>query len=402
MIRTRTSRAVKIFVFFLVLFMLNSSALWAQEQALQERAQKPVKHVMILVMSGVSRDSHLKTYTPTFHDLSRIGVKFDEAIGVYPPNNPSALVSLATGATPHRHGLVKPLQKLTAESIFHVMLSHGRKTMIVATDDSAVEPLSSGFNEKVINNKKNDVEITDQALEAWKKSKPFATMVLYTSPALTGKQEGVDSPEYLKAITDTDHQIGRWLNMFQEEGIFEDTLWIITSDHALLRPGTSIDKKVEAEMILPLVMAGPKVKMNVTLPPVRTIDIAHTITHLSGLTEPAQSEGDVIWNALLPTQDITEEAYYELRVRDLSLQVLDLSKSAYQLAEDKLTIDDRVESLQKQKQEIEIFTAEKEDVIESLEKKVLYQRYLIGGIVLLACIGFFIEYLVLRKKFLMF
>ncbi|QGG46958.1 alkaline phosphatase family protein [Heliorestis convoluta] len=394
---------IRIITICLILTLVKGSAAWSNEQIIQDRSVKPVQHVMIVVLSGISTDSLLKTYTPNFHDFAKVGVKLEEAIGVYPPSNPSALVSLSTGASPNRHGIIKSTQKAAVESIFHVMLGQGRSTMIVATDEEAIAPLLSGFHHKIIDSTKKDLDITEQAIDAWKHNKPFATLVLYTSPAEVGKKAGIDSPDYLKAITDADHQIGRWANFLKEEGIFEDVLWIITSDHALSYSHKENTKNaIDKELLLPLVVAGPKMKMNITLPPVRTIDIAPTIAHVTGVSKPAQSEGDVIWNAILPPPDSTAEAYYEQRVKDLSLQVLDLSKSAYRLAEDKLTIDGRVENLQKQKQEIEIFTAEKEDEIESLKRKVLYQRYLIGAIILIAILGFFVEYLILRKRFLMF
>lgn len=390
---------------FIFTFSL-SPIVWANPEGVrteEDKSMRPVKHVIILVSSGVGIDAMRNTYTPTFNELVKDSVKLERAVGVYPPTNPSSLASLVSGATPGRHGLVKPLQKFRSETIFQVFQSQGMSTMIVAGIEEEVAPILPGFKHKVVIAGGTDKAITDQGIEQWKNFKPFATLVVLPDPAKEAKKHGVASQAYLKAITESDRQIARWVRMVKEQGVYEDTLLIVTSDHGIAGRSKERDEiAADRELMLPLLMRGPKIKAGVTLPPARMIDVPATIAYVAGSRMPAQSEGDVLWNAILPNPNLSQEALHEKRVKDISQQNLELARSAYRLAEDKLNIDARVEDLQEQKRQMEAFTEEKEQVIASLERKVGLQRYLVAGIVAIAVIGFIVEYFVLRKRFLMF
>ncbi|ABZ85045.1 type i phosphodiesterase/nucleotide pyrophosphatase superfamily [Heliomicrobium modesticaldum Ice1] len=394
-----------VLLLFLLLFFQNSGVALADPEPppLEDKSQRQVKHVLIMVMSGVGMDALLHTHAPAFHDVSKEAVKVEQAVAVYPPTNPSALASLATGATPRRHGMLNPLQPLQAETIFQIWQAQGQQTLLVASAEEDVKPLVPGFRQKVFLRDGAAKALTDQALEQWKANKPFATLVVFSDPARAAKKEGPYSQGHLRAISEVDQQIARWIRAIKEAGLYEDTLIIITSDHGLApRSSDRTDKTVDRELVVPLLLRGPKLKTAVTLPPAGTVDVATTLAQLTGVRRPAQAEGDVLWNALLPGAEVSQEGLYERRVKDLSQRNLELSRSAFQLAEDKMNIDARIENLQEQKRQMQTFTEEKEQVIAALEDKVFWLRCLIGAIIFLAIIGFIVEYWLLRKRFLLF
>ncbi|MZP28736.1 sulfatase-like hydrolase/transferase [Heliobacterium undosum] len=389
----------------MLLFFQNTGVALADPETppLEDKSQRPVKHVLIMVMSGVGMDALLHTHAPAFHDVSKEAVKVEQAVAVYPPANPPALASLATGATPLRHGMLKPLQPLQAETIFQVWQAQGQQTLLVASAEEDVKPLAPGFRQKVFLRDGAAKALTDQAVEQWKANKPFATLVVFSDPARASKKEGPYSQGHLRAISEVDQQIARWIRTIKEAGLYEDTLIVITADHGLAPRGSDrTDKSVDRELVVPLLLRGPKLKTAVTLPPAGTVDVATTLAQLTGVRRPAQAEGDVLWNAMLPGAEVSQEGLYDRRVKDLSQRNLELSRSAFQLAEDKMNIDSRVENLQEQKRQMQTFTEEKEQVITALEEKVSWLRYLIGAIIVLAIIGFIVEYWLLRKRFLLF
>ncbi|MBC9785573.1 alkaline phosphatase family protein [Heliobacterium chlorum] len=369
----------------------------------EDKATRPIKHVLVIVMSGVSMDALLHTYTPTFNELIKEGVRVEQSSGVYPTKGPSALASLITGANPERHGLLKPSQKLNAESVFQVWQSRGLVTLLAAGPEEEFAPLSGGFTHKAFVAGGTDKAITDRGLELWKNAKPFATLVVLSQAEKEAKTKGPYSQDHLKAITESDQQAARWIRMLKEAGLYDDTLTVIVSDYGLApRSQERTMQNIDRELIVPLLMRGPRLKTGVTIPPARTIDVAATLAQLTGNRVPAQSEGAVLWNAFLPNAELNQESLYEKRVNDLALQNLNLAREAYQLAEDKININGRIDDLQEQKQQMQNFTEEKEQTISSLERKVTWQRYLIGAIVLLALLGFLVEYWLLRKRFLLF
>ncbi|MDD2422575.1 MAG: alkaline phosphatase family protein [Heliobacteriaceae bacterium] len=366
----------------------------------EDKALRPVKHILVLVNSGVGWEAMRQTYTPTFNELAKESVKIDRLVGVYPPVNPEALAALVTGATPGRYSSPES-QKTQGESVFQVFSNQGLSTLVVANDAENLTPAFAGFKHKVLVADATDQGLSDQGMAQWKNLKPFATLVVFSGPAQAAKMYGAASQAYLKAITETDRQVSRWVGLLKETGIYDDTLLIVSAEHGIAVNGKD-EGTVDKELLLPFIMRGPKIKAGITLPPARMIDLSPTLAYLSGCRMPAQAEGDVLWNALLPRPDLNQETLYEKRVKDLSRQNLELTRGAYRLAEDKLTIDARVADLQEQKSLMQATTEERDRSIASLEQKVRWQRYLIGAIVVIAVIGFLVEYFVLRKRFLMF
>ncbi|MCW2279162.1 alkaline phosphatase family protein [Heliophilum fasciatum] len=375
----------------------------AEPTTVTDPSTRQVKQVIVFVLSGVDEHSMRQTYTPTSLELAKTGVALERAIGVYPPRNPQALASLVTGASPRQTGLTMPLGKMRSESIFQVWQQQGLKTLLVASRTEDVTPLLDGFTQKVLSPEVSAVALTDQALEQWKAAEPFATFVVYSGPLEKAAQSGPGSEPYRKAITEADQQIARWITLIKDMGKWDDTLIVITADHGIASGTAKQDRAaMEREWMLPLIFHGPRLKTGVTLPPGKLLDVVPTLAHLTGQRKPAFAEGDILWNALLPTASQTQEMLYALRLADVSRQNLELSRNAYQLAEDKMTIDAQLGDVQEQKRQVQIFTEEKEQVIQGLEQKVRWQRYLIVALVGVATIGYVIEYIVLRKRFMMF
>ena len=118
------------------------------------------------------------------------------------------------------------------------------------------DTLSISFHKNVPVGKDNDSSpITAEAVRYLKEAKPLLLAVTYDNPDHVGHTAGHDTPEIYEIMTYLDQQIGQLIQATKDDGIYDETVFIISSDHG------GIDKGhggiTLREMETPLVMAGP-------------------------------------------------------------------------------------------------------------------------------------------------
>lgn len=101
-------------------------------------------------------------------------------------------------------------------------------------------------------------EIASASCEYIKAEKPDLMAIIYDDPDHVGHSKGHDSPEYHAKMEELDAYLGEIIAAVKEAGIYDDSIFIITSDHGGI--GTSHGERSLMEMDTPFIIAGKNVK----------------------------------------------------------------------------------------------------------------------------------------------
>jgi len=292
----------------------------------------PYDHVILIVIDAVRPDVLVAANTPNFDNLTAEGSYTWNAWTVTPSVTIAAIPSIFTGATPEVHGVTSWDGEIYAETIVEVFEEAGLPCAIVGQD-----PILGGYSATYCTgyyyHPEADENFTSTAIEWFIEYQPFFLTIYNPMPDRRGHAYGHDSAEYREAIENADYHVGRFVQMLKDEGVYDRTLIVITTDHGMT--GTSHSGGYENDMRIFSIWRGPRVREdyqmvdNVYIPASATydetyvahriIDIAPTMTSLVGLRAPENSEGSII-HQIFQKADIKLENIYTIRLDvDLSL-----------------------------------------------------------------------------------
>jgi len=320
---------------------------------------------LILISIDTLRPDRLGCYghdrdtSPAMDELATGGARFADVTASSPWTLPSH-ASLLTGMYPSRHGVKSHLHRLHGEipTLAELLAARGFHTMAVVNYqnltsrfgfDRGFESFSyvSEFSDtrdpnRTIQNRGE--EIVDQAL-AWledRDDRPFFLFLHFydvhtdLTPAprfrdmfvqpyagpMNGTTEqlamlrraGISISEadvrhlfdlYDAEIRQLDEQIGRLVRYLGDQGLREETLIVLTSDHGeeFQEHGSLLHGRTYYQEVIaiPLLLNGPGVPAGLTVPePVHLVDVAPTMLGLLGLPAPSNGDGvdlSVYWHA---------------------------------------------------------------------------------------------------------
>lgn len=165
------------------------------------------------------------------------------------------------------------------------------------------DTLSTSYHKNVPVGPDNDSSaITAEAVRYIKEAKPLLFAMTYDNPDHVGHTAGHDTPEIYDILAYLDGQIGRVIQAAKDAGIYDDTVFIVSSDHGGIEKGHG--GITLREMETPLIMAGPGIKdIGELQSAIMQTDIAPTIATLLGLTYPQAWTGRPVTEALQPATD---------------------------------------------------------------------------------------------------
>jgi predicted AlkP superfamily pyrophosphatase or phosphodiesterase len=103
------------------------------------------------------------------------------------------------------------------------------------------------------------------------------------------------SPEQLSVIYRADEAIGELLSALAANGLRDETLLIITSDHG--GHGTVHGSSLPEDMTIPWIVSGPGITAGKLLTQVHTMDTAATAAYALGLSIPEEWDGVPVYEA---------------------------------------------------------------------------------------------------------
>ncbi|MFZ5596243.1 MAG: hypothetical protein ACOY31_04430 [Bacillota bacterium] len=362
----------------LVLLFVSGRAAPAQQENGGEATNVTAsKQVVILVLDGLQASSVSPSATPNINGLGMAGVWVERVSAMPPDSSEHRLYTLLSGIE-LKQGERPDMKK----TIMAALEKSGVKTALVDGSGKTGD-LSGVVSIKNTGNVKNDRETMDAAMELIRTQKPYLTVVVLGGDRQ--QQAPADGQQGTIQAGAADNEVGRFLNQLHADGLYEDTALVVT--------GTTGKP--------PLIIKGREFMAGTKLPPVCLKDLAPTLGYICGASLP-ETKGLIMWNAILPGPGRNESYMLQQRVRELSNSYADANDSAARLESEKMAVQEEKAWLTGEKQMVEGEISEREKRINSLTLTISVLKAAILLILIIFAVALFVEYRVLKKKYLFF
>ncbi len=276
-------------------------------------AEKP-GHVVFIGLDGWGAYSVPKAEMPTVKALMNNGAWTLKKRAVLPSSSAINWASLFMGLPTEGHGYtdwgsrtpeIPPVEigpNGMPSTIFTLMKQQrpSEPTAAVYEWDGIaylVDTLSISHHANVPVGENNDSSpITAAAVDHILKAKPTLMVITYDNPDHVGHAVGHDTTDYYQILTYLDGEIAKVIEATKDAGIYDDTVFIITSDHGGIKTGHG--GMTLQEMETPLIIAGPGIVPGELKGSYFQYDVAATMATLLGLTQPQAWTGRPIFPAL--------------------------------------------------------------------------------------------------------
>lgn len=262
--------------------------------------------------------------TPRMDALAARGTVFADCTAPAPLTLPSH-ATMMTGQDPLTHGLrSNGLYSLSPESetLAELMRASGRRTAAFVSSavlarryglDQGFEAYSEprGPGARAGEFAERDAETIRAESEAWLRALPadatffawahfFDPHAPYQAPPLWTGAAGGDP--YRGEIARVDAAVGALVDALQSLGRLDDTLVVVVADHGEDRGDhgevTHGLLLYQSTLHVPLIVAGPGVRVARIDAPVGVVDLAPTVREAVGLASSAPQDGTSLWSAL--------------------------------------------------------------------------------------------------------
>ena len=267
------------------------------------KGKNKAKHVILIGLDGWGAYSLPKADMPHTKQLMENGAYTLKKRSVLPSSSAVNWASMFMGAGPELHGYTQwgsktpelPSRALNKNGIFPTVFQLLRDAQPKAEIGCLyewdgikylVDTLSLNYYYHVADYKKSPKELGDKASSYIKEKHPTLVAICYDEPDHTGHTIGHDTPEYYEKLNELDAYIGQIVQATKDAGIYDDTIFIVTSDHGGIEKGHG--GKTMREMETPFIICGKNIKKGLQLDDISMMqfDVASTIAHIFNLTQP--------------------------------------------------------------------------------------------------------------------
>lgn len=258
------------------------------------------KHVIVIGIDGLSPNGIINAETPVMKSMAANGAWAYHTRAVMPSSSGANWGSMLMGAGPEQHGiisnswrtdnLVLPPIVARDDNKFPTIFAVLRDEMPDAELGAILHwnPISNFIEDGVTNYMalpKTERETTDLAVDYIISRKPMFTFIHLDHVDGAGHGAGHGTPEYYLAVARADSLIGEIIQATKDAGIYEETVFIISSDHGGLGKGHG--GNTLAEMEIPFIVYGKNVKQNHAIAiPVFGYDVPATALFALGIDQP--------------------------------------------------------------------------------------------------------------------
>jgi predicted AlkP superfamily pyrophosphatase or phosphodiesterase len=269
-------------------------------------AEKPqtwiASHVIFIGLDGWGAYSIEKADMPCVKQLMYDGTYTLKKRSVLPSSSAVNWASMFMGAGPELHGYTKwnsqtpeiPSRQITAYGIFPSIFGLLRDAYPDAEIgyeyewdgmQYVVEMPAMSFAKEVVNHEKDQDTTFVVACDYIRTSKPNLFALIIDQPDHAGHQTGHDTPEYYAVLSMLDNYVGQIIQATKDAGIYDDTIFILSSDHGGINKGHG--GMTLQEMETPFIVSGKNVKKGLCFEEsMMQFDVAPTIAYIFGLTPP--------------------------------------------------------------------------------------------------------------------
>ena len=301
-------RKLHLWAFLLIAVIAFASCTQTQKAEKKQIAE----HVIYIGLDGWGSYSVDKADMPNVKALMAEGCWTLQKRAVLPSSSGVNWASMFMGATPELHGYTTwnsatheiPERVILKNNIFPTMFQLVRDAQPEAEIGCiyewdgikyVVDTLSTSYQEMVHPSKIYTDEMKNMSVKYIKEKKPVLGAFIFDNPDHVGHDKGHDTPEYYANLTELDGYVGEIIQATKEAGIYENCIFIVTSDHGGINKGHG--GKTLEEINTPFIIAGKGVKKGGEFQEsMMQFDCAPTVLHIFGL------EGPQVWTGRPMTQ----------------------------------------------------------------------------------------------------
>ena len=283
-------------------FCLCGIALFLFSCSTQSERTLLADHVILIGLDGWGAYSVEKAEMPNVKALMENGSYTMKKRAVLPSSSAVNWASMFMGAGPELHGYTEwgsktpelPSRVLGKNNIFPTIFQllreadadaeigcfyewEGIKHLI---DTFSVSCFAQVPKERIYTD-----ELKNMACDYIKEKKPMFAAIIFDNPDHVGHSAGHDTPSYYANLKELDCYVGDIIQATKEAGIYENTIFIVTSDHGGVGKGHG--GKTMMEMETPFVIAGKGIRKGGAFEEsMMQFDCASTIAHIFDLEQP--------------------------------------------------------------------------------------------------------------------
>lgn len=285
-----------LFIPVIIFSLLISGCNTNQTSTLKRHAE----HVILIGVDGMSPDGVINAQTPVMDALMKDGAHSFSARAVLPSSSGANWGSMLNGAGPEQHGILSnswrtdnfilPATAVDNTNLFPSVFTVIRKQLPSAHLGAIYhwEPIKNFFEAEAVNysiSPANEEEATELSIDYITQNRPDFTFIHLDHVDGAGHGIGHGSPEYYKAVSKADSLIGLIVQATKDAGMFDNTIFIISSDHGGLGKGHG--GATLEEVGIPWIISGNSIKPNyVGEVPINTYDSPATVLFALGLEIP--------------------------------------------------------------------------------------------------------------------
>ena len=258
------------------------------------------KYVVVIGVDGAGA-FFKNAETPNIDAIFANGAITYDCLTANPTISAQCWGSLLHGVVPSVHGLTNSVVASTAypsnskyPSFFRVIKENNENAILASFCNW--NPINVGIIENDIGVHKvggiSDSELTNEILAYLEGNNPTALFVQFDEADGAGHSYGYGTANQLAKIKEIDGYIGRIYEAYKQNGILDETLFIVTSDHG--GSGTSHGGLSDAEKYVMFAAAGKNVQ-NGTIVDIEIRDTAAIVLHALGYENPET------WTARVPS-----------------------------------------------------------------------------------------------------
>lgn len=286
------------------------------------------EHIILVVLEGINSAAIQSGATPTLAKFAREGAVSWTATSVTPPHTVSAMASLLTGLPVKKHHVTAQWETydfarsfMRSPTIFDYMdLAGGMDTGVFLMDERFyqlvrpeiyVDSQICGYTKPQCTPETVSVYMRDYLEKVTSKKGhgfrlfkvPNLLLAHFPTAARIGQKYGWASPKFTSALASIDEAVAKILNTYQELGVLDRTMVIVTGLHSGPRHSPStMGKKVsirtevsDFDSTIPWIAWGANVKANYSIgTQVSLLDTGATIMHALGLETHTEWESQTI------------------------------------------------------------------------------------------------------------
>ena len=287
---------------------------------------KQASHIVLVVLEGIDPDTIKSGSMPNLAQFAQEGSAKWSATSVSPPLTVPAMASLLTGLPIKKHKITPEWEKydfarsfMRSPTVFDYMdLAGGNDSAVFFMDERLyqlsrpeiyVDSQMCGMAKPDCTPKTVSLYIQDYLKKVTSEkghgfrliNVPNLLLVHLPTASRAGQKKGWNSDTYKKAVREIDTAIGDIVNIYQDFGVLDKTMFIVTGLNGIPLPTASANgsksssSSPQMSQTIPWISWGANIKENHSIArPVSILDTGATILYALGLETYTEWDSHVI------------------------------------------------------------------------------------------------------------